>query len=156
MGLGGLAAHAHDRLPRGHAGYVGRAALRHEVSAVTGACLLTRREAFHAVAGLDEVDLTIAYNDIDYCLKLRTSGWRVVWTPFAELYHYESASRGYEISAEKKLRFEAEKRVIRKRWAGWIKNDPSYNPNLTLDDARFSLAFPPRRGKLSSVLPPPS
>lgn len=149
MGLGGLAAHAHDRLPKGHPGYVGRAALRHEVSAVTGACLLTRREAFAAVEGLDEVNLKVAYNDIDYCLKLREAGWRIVWTPFAELYHFESASRGHEVSAEKKARFETEKVTMRQRWSRWIDNDPSYNPNLTLDDARFSLSFPPRGERMS-------
>jgi GT2 family glycosyltransferase len=144
LGLGGLAAHAHTGIHRGMPGYAGRAILRHELSAVSAACMLTRRKAYVAVGGLDEADLKVAYNDVDYCLKLRAAGWKIVWTPFADLYHYESASRGYERSRAKQDRLEKEKIVIRKRWQSWLDRDPAYNPNLSLDDDRFSLGFPPR------------
>ena len=144
LGLGGLAAHAHEGLDRHSAGYVGRMALQHDVSAVTGACLAVRRDLFLQVGGLDERELTVAYNDVDFCLKLRTLGLRNVWTPFVELHHHESATRGYETSPEKQRRFEAEKDVIRRRWRKWLDHDPAYNPNLTDSRADFSLAWPPR------------
>lgn len=147
IGVGGVAGHANHGIARGLNGYMGRATLRHEVSAVTAACLLTRKEAFTAVGGLDEVHLKIAFNDIDYCLKLRESGWKIVWTPFAELYHHESASRGYEDSPEKIERFEREQSVMRERWASWIAADPAYNPNLSLANGMFEPAFPPRHHK---------
>ncbi|MCU0830695.1 MAG: glycosyltransferase family 2 protein [Rhizobiaceae bacterium] len=144
MGLGGYAAHAHWRFPRGTAGYVGRAALRQSYSAVTAACLAVRREHYVAVGGLDEENFKVAYNDVDFCLKLRAHGLRNVWTPFAELYHHESATRGYETTPEKQKRFDGEKANLKAKWQAIIDHDPAYNPNLTLDHADFSLAFPPR------------
>jgi GT2 family glycosyltransferase len=144
VGLGGVAGHAHRGLNIGDDGYMGRATLRQELSAVTGACLLTRREAFEAAGGLDEEYLKVSFNDIDYCLKLRSLGWRIVWTPFADLYHHESASRGSDRTSEKWQRFTREKEVMKSRWQTWIDHDPAYNPNLSLDDNMFSLAFPSR------------
>lgn len=147
MGLGGLAAHMHAEFPRGTMGYVGRAALRQTVSAVTAACLVVTRSNFENVGGLNEQDLTVAYNDVDFCLKLNAAGLRNIWTPHAELYHHESATRGYEISPEKKARFEKEKQYMLDNWSEIIAHDPAYSPNLTLDNAHFTLAFPPREKK---------
>lgn len=144
MGLGGLAAHAHHGMARGLVGYSGRAVLRQEYSAVTGACLLTKKSTYLSLGGLDEALLKVAYNDVDYCLRLRQARLAVVWTPHAQLYHHESASRGYETSPEKIARFEGEKAVMLARWPTWIANDPAYNPNLSLSNGMFELAFPPR------------
>jgi GT2 family glycosyltransferase len=113
------------------------------LSAVTGACLLVRREVFEEVGGLDET-LAVAFNDIDFCLKVRARGYRNVWTPFAELYHHESASRGKEDTDEKMARFNAEARLMQDRWGDALRNDPAYNPNLSLQSHSFELAFPPR------------
>ncbi len=147
MGLGGLAAHAHSNLPRNSFGYVGRAALKQTLSAVTAACLVVSRENFDSVGGLDEDNLTVAYNDVDFCLKLDRAGLRNIWTPHAELYHHESATRGYEVSPEKQARFEKEKQYMLKHWAEIIAKDPAYSPNLTLDFSNFAYAFPPRTTK---------
>ena len=116
MGLGGLAAHAFEKFHRSSRGYNGRAALRSNCSAVTGACLAVRKDHFFAVGGLDE-ELPIAYNDIDLCLKLDAAGLRNVWTPFAELYHYESQTRGAEDTPEKQTRQKREADRMRRRWA---------------------------------------
>jgi GT2 family glycosyltransferase len=144
MGLGGLAGHAHLNFPRSSAGYVGRAALTQNFSAVTGACLVVRKELYERVGGLNEQDLAIAYNDVDFCLKLTRLGLRNVWTPFAELYHHESATRGYETTPEKMKRFQSEKSYMLQKWRSEIDMDPAYSQNLTLDAADFTLAFPPR------------
>jgi len=144
LGLGGLAAHAHTGFHRSSAGYVGRAALQQDVSAVTGACLAVNRALFLEAGGLDEQDLTVAYNDVDFCLRLLQRGLRVIWTPFAELYHHESATRGYETTPEKRRRFAEEQAVMRRRWQALLDRDPAYNPNLTDSAADFSLAWPPR------------
>ncbi len=147
MGLGGLAAHIHGGLERGTPGYVGRAALRQSLSAVTGACMVVSRDNYEKVSGLDEENLAVAYNDIDFCLKLQAIGKRNIWTPHAELYHHESASRGYENTPEKLMRFQKEADFMKKKWPDQIKADPAYSPNLTLNDCNFSLAFPPRISK---------
>lgn len=158
LGLGGLAAHAHEGLPRSSPGYVGRAALQQDVSAVTAACLAVRRELFQQVGGFDERELTIAYNDVDFCLKLRSLGLRNVWTPFAELYHRESATRGHDTTPDKQRRFDAEKAAIKRKWQTWLDRDPAYNPNLTDSRSDFSLAWPPRVWKpwLESLATPSS
>jgi hypothetical protein len=93
---------------------------------------------------LDETDLAIAFNDIDFCLRVRENGYRNVWTPYAEFYHYESATRGYEETPEKLDRFEKERDYMKQRWGELLLNDPAYNPNLALDRETFTLAFPPR------------
>jgi GT2 family glycosyltransferase len=113
-------------------------------SAVTAACLVIRREIFEKVGGFDETKLAVAFNDIDFCLRVLKAGYRNLWTPFAELYHHESASRGIEDSPDKLERFAAEIATMRGRWAAILDRDPAYNPNLTAEFEDFSLAVPPR------------
>lgn len=144
LGMGGIAAHAHKGLPAGLNGYAGRAALIQGFSAVTAACLVIRRSVYQAVGGLDEHNLGVAFNDVDFCLRLREAGYRNVWTPYAELIHHESATRGQDLSPEKKARFDRERDFMRQRWGDWIGHDPAYSPNLTLDAEDFSYAWPPR------------
>ena len=145
LGVGGLAGHATKHLKKGDPGYFGRACLQQEFSAVTAACLLVKREHYRSVEGFDETHLTIAFNDVDFCLKLREKGLRNLWTPYAELYHHESASRGYEDTPEKQARFQKELEYMIKRWAKELHHDPAYSPNLTLEKDDFSLAWPPRQ-----------
>jgi GT2 family glycosyltransferase len=147
LGTSGIAAHAYSHRPRGHVGQIGRALLAQTLSAVTAACLVIRRDVFRAVGGFDEEQFAIAYNDVDLCLRLRAKGYRTVWTPYAELYHVESASRGYEDTPEKRERFEREVEHMRRRWADVLERDPAYNPNLSLAGESFGLAFPPRTGR---------
>lgn len=135
IGLGGVAGHAHHRMKRGELGYFGRAAITQGFSAVTAACLVTTKAAYEKVGGLNETDLTVAFNDVDFCLKLLEAGFRNVWTPFAELYHHESVSRGQDDTPEKQARFTKETEYMRQRWSRWISNDPCYNTNLTLVSA---------------------
>jgi O-antigen biosynthesis protein len=144
LGVHGWAAHAHNRFPRGSLGYQGRMALVSEFSAVTGACLLVRKSSYEAVGGLNEEALKISCNDVDLCLKLKKIGLRNVWTPFADLYHHESATRGFEDTPAKKARFASELAYMRQHWGEQLKNDPAYNPNLTLEAQDFGLAWPPR------------
>jgi glycosyltransferase involved in cell wall biosynthesis len=129
IGAGGIANHYHLRLPRGNIGYFGRGVLQQELSAVTGACMMVRREVFDKVGGLDE-QIAVAYNDIDFCLRLRAAGYRIIWTPFAELTHHESASRGYERGQEKIERFRRETDFMQTRWGKTLEQDPFHNPNL--------------------------
>ena len=127
-------------------GYFGRLATAHDVSAVTAACAVVRREAFEAVGGFDETDLAVAFNDVDLCLKLGRAGWRIVWTPWATLTHHESATRGSDVAPEKLVRFHGEIRVMIERWGAALRRDPHYNPNLSLTSAHFTLAgMTPRR-----------
>jgi glycosyltransferase involved in cell wall biosynthesis len=125
----GVANHYHLRLPRGKIGYFGRAVLQQELSAVTGACMMVRREVFDKVGGLDE-QIAVAYNDIDFCLRLRAAGYRIIWTPFAELTHHESASQVYDDNLEKIARHQREMRFMRARWGKTLEQDPFHNPNL--------------------------
>jgi GT2 family glycosyltransferase len=143
LGMGGVAAHAHRDMPRGQAGYFGRATLTQALSAVSAACLMVRRKAFEDVGGFDEA-LAVAYNDVDLCLRLRQSGLRNVWTPFAELYHFESASRGADTRGAARARLLAEAELLRTRWKEQLDADPYFNPNLSLDRPDFALAYPPR------------
>ncbi len=145
LGPGGCAVHAHKALPRGLNGYAGRAALIQSFSAVTAACLVVRKSLYEQVGGLDEVNLSVAFNDVDFCLRLREAGYRNVWTPYAELLHHESATRGEDVAPEKRERFERELAFMQQRWGALIADDPAYNPNLTLGAEDFSLAWPPRR-----------
>lgn len=144
VSLGGVAGHSHKHLEKGNPGYQGRATLTQSVSAVTGACLIIRKSIFDSLGGLNESDLQIAYNDVDFCLRVREAGYRNIWTPYAELYHYESASRGYEDTPEKKARFEKETSYMQRRWGKALHYDPAYSPNLTLAHEDFSFAWPPR------------
>jgi GT2 family glycosyltransferase len=141
--VAGLAAHAHVGKPRGDDGYMSRAALVQALSAVTAACVCMRREVFEQVGGFDET-LAVAFNDVDLCLKIQAAGYRNLYTPFAELYHHESASRGYEDTPEKMERFGREADILRSRWMPVLMSDPYYNPNLTLSGEPFTLAWPPR------------
>jgi O-antigen biosynthesis protein len=143
LGVGGVAGHAHKYLRRGEPGYMSRAVLIQNFSAVTAACLLVRKSIFQEVGGVDE-ELPVAFNDVDFCLRVMTKGYRNVWTPYAELIHHESASRGLEDSPEKQERFLREHLLMRDRWGEPIRSDPAYNPNLTLEREDFSLAWPPR------------
>lgn len=145
LGLGGVANHAYCGEPAGHAGHGARALVVQNLSAVTAACLVIRRQVYDQVGGLDE-RLQVAFNDIDFCLRVREAGYRNVWTPFAELYHHESASRGREDSQEKVRRFHQEVALMTSRWGGALEWDPAYNPNLSLriEDTSSQLAFPPR------------
>jgi len=144
IGLGGVAGHSHKHLPRKSPGYFWRAQLIQNFSAVTAACLIVRKSIFDEVGGLNEDKLQVAFNDVDLCLKVREAGYRNVWTPYAELYHHESATRGYEDTPEKKQRFSEEVQYMKEQWGQTLMNDPAYSPNLTLDYEDFSLAWPPR------------
>ncbi|HTA64190.1 MAG TPA: glycosyltransferase [Xanthomonadaceae bacterium] len=143
LGLGGVAGHVHGSHPRGYVGQMGRAQLTQNLSAVTAACLLVRRSVFDEAGGLDE-SLSVAFNDVDFCLRIRRLGYRNLWTPLAELYHHESATRGYEDSPKKKARFAGEVERMQMTWGDELITDPAYNPNLTLTGTPFELAFPPR------------
>ena len=144
LGIHGWAAHAHNHFPRGSLGYKGRMALTQSFSAVTGACLLVRKSSYEAVGGLNEDALKISCNDVDFCLKLQKIGMRNVWTPFADLYHHESATRGFEDTPAKKARFAGELAYMQQHWAAELHNDPAYSRNLTLSAQDFGLAWPPR------------
>ncbi len=138
----GVAGHYGTETDAKDPGYFGQSALTREVAAVTGACLAVRKSVFEAVGGLDAEHLSIAFNDIDLCLRIRASGLRVVWTPFAELYHLESASRGFDLDPGKIDRFRREYRTMRERWGPVLDNDPFYNINFSRFDAAFRLAAP--------------
>lgn len=144
VGLGGVAGHSHKHFPRDNPGYCGRLWLTQNLSAVTAACLLLRKSVFEQVQGLDAENLKVAFNDVDFCLRIKEAGFWNVWTPYAELYHYESATRGYEDTPEKQARFTSEVEYMKQRWGASLLIDPAYNPNLTLDREDFSFAFPPR------------
>jgi len=143
LGIGGVAGHAHKHFERNAHGYFCRAAHHQSFSAVTAACLMIRRPIFEAVGGLDE-GLAVAFNDVDFCLRVRSAGYRNVWTPYAELIHHESASRGLELTPEQRKRFEGEVNYMLRRWGDVLDNDPAYSPNLTLTYEDFSYAWPPR------------
>jgi GT2 family glycosyltransferase len=106
---------------------------------VTAACLLVRRDVYEAVGGLDQNNLTVAFNDVDFCLKVRAAGYLNLWTPYAELYHHESKSRGFDQTSEKAARFMKEIEYMKKQWKTHLLVDPFYSPNLTLDTEDFSL-----------------
>jgi GT2 family glycosyltransferase len=146
LGAGGIAGHAHAGLRPGDPGYFARAHLAQDVSAVTTACALVKRQAYLQVGGFDE-NLAVTFNDVDLCLRLHDAGYRVVWTPYAELFHHESASRGFEDSTPKQVRFLAEVDYMKAKWGDRLQRDPFYNPNLSLDENLFTLAFPPRTTK---------
>ena len=131
LGIGGVASHSHKYLDGDHEGYFSRMRIVHNVSAVTAAALLVRKDIFEAVGGLDEALLPVAFNDIDFCLKVRTAGYRNLFTPFAVLTHFESKSRGAEDTPAKRARFLNECKLMKARWQHLLDNDPYYNPNLT-------------------------
>ena len=140
LGISGLAGHSHKYYDENSCGYFHRPRLTQTLSAVTAACLLVRTELYKQVGGLDEKNLTIAFNDVDFCLKLREAGFQNIYTPYAKLYHHESISRGQENSPEKQARFLSEVAFMQKKWGEILNNDPYYNPNLTNQSDDFSLA----------------
>lgn len=146
VGMGGVAGHRYLHQPQNGIGYFGQLILVRNVMAVTGACLMVRRQTFLEVGGLDEEALPVAFNDVDLCLKLAEQGYRNLWTPYAKLYHYESASRGTDLTGQKAVRFKRELTHMRTRWGRRLDHDPYWNPNLSLHGCDILLAFPPRDG----------
>lgn len=142
IGLGAhrSAGHTHYKMPKEHLGYMGRLCYAQDVTAVTAACLLVKRTVYEEVEGLDET-FTISLNDVDFCLKIRAKGYLNIFTPFAELYHYESKTRGME-EGEKLRRYERECAHFREKWKAELEaGDPYYNPNFSLDYSDFTLKF---------------
>jgi glycosyltransferase involved in cell wall biosynthesis len=144
LGVKGVAGHAHKLIPRNSAGYLNRAMIIQNLSAVTGACMVLRRAVFEELGGLDEVNLTVAFNDVDLCIRLLENNYRIVWTPYAELYHLESASRGRDDTQENAPRFSKESEYMIHVWKDRLTSDPCYSQNLTLHGEDFSFAMPPR------------
>jgi len=139
VGMGGVAGHSHLSFPRQAAGYMQRLTYTQNVAAVTGACLLSPKVAFDRVGGFDEA-FVLAFNDVDFCLKVLKAGYRVVWTPDAELYHFESKTRGPEDTDEKQKRFKREYDLFHLKWGEFLKlGDPYYSPHFRLDRPDFAL-----------------
>jgi glycosyltransferase involved in cell wall biosynthesis len=141
LGLGGVAGHPYKDFPRGDQGQKNRLRLVQNYSAVTAACLVIQKDRYLEVGGLNEKDLSIAFNDVDLCCKLIKAGYRNLWTPYAELYHHESATRGVDNTPEKKARFQSEIDYMTNTWGYLLMTDPAYNPNLTLVGEDFSPAY---------------
>lgn len=150
LGVGGVAGHSFIRLPRGSDGYFGRAGLEQDLSCVTAACMLMRRDVFKKLGGFNE-DLSVAFNDVDLCVRLRNAGWRVIWTPQVELIHHESATLGRHDSPERRAQFQREVDLMRELWGAALVSDPFYNPNLSLETNGFTLASPPRISRLPEL-----
>jgi GT2 family glycosyltransferase len=145
LGPSFAAVHAFNDRMDGDAGYGDLLRVAHECTAVTAACLVTRRREYLEVGGMDEVRFPVNFNDVDYCLKLRARGKRIVVTPHAKLVHLKSASRGPNVGANHERRFERELQNLRAKWGAVIAADPYYSPMLSLDPIPFSaLAWPPR------------
>lgn len=140
LGIGGVAGHAHKYFDAESAGYFSRLHLTQNLSAVTAACLTVEKEIYQRAGGLNDSDLKVAFNDVDFCLKVKSLGLRNIWTPYAMLYHHESISRGQEDTHEKKVRFNREVLYMQERWGELLSSDPAYNKNLTLVHEDFSLA----------------
>lgn len=139
IGINGVAGHSHKYFMKILNGYVGRLQIVQNLSAVTGACLMMRREVFEEAKGFDE-EFLLALNDVDLCLKIRENGYLVVWTPYSELYHYEYKTRGYNDTPGKKEQYEREVKLFQKKWKDFLgKGDPYYSPNLTLEKEDFSI-----------------
>lgn len=138
LGIAGVAGHSHKYFSNRNPGYFSRLRLTQNYSAVTAAALLVRKSVFNEVGGLDEQHLRVAFNDVDFCLKVREAGYRNLWTPYAELYHHESVSRGHEDTPEKQARFKREAEFMKEKWGALLQNDPFYSPNLTLEHENFT------------------
>lgn len=141
LGIGGVADHMFKHQSAQYVGYFGRAVLPQNLSAVTAACMMVRKSVFQELGGFDEQNFAVAYNDVDFCLRAREAGHMVVYTPYAELIHHESKSRGYEDTPEKQERFLREYESMLQRWGGVLSKDPYYNPNLSCRRADFSVSF---------------
>ena len=139
LGRHRAAGHIFSKVDKENLGYMGRLCYAQNLSAVTFACVMIPRHVWDEVGGLDE-SFAVAFNDVDMCMRIRKAGYLIVWTPYAELYHYESKSRGLEDTPEKKKRFEGEVKRFQERWKDELAaGDPYYNPNLSLDREDFSL-----------------
>ena len=139
IGIGGVAGSVFVGMKRGYTGYMHRAAIQQDLSAVTAACMMMKRSVFEEVGGLEE-ELKVAFNDVDLCLRIREKGHLIVYDPYVELYHYESKTRGAEDTKEKVRRFQGEIEYMRSHWIDILKNgDPAYNPNLSLKKWDYSL-----------------
>ena len=139
IGLSGIAGNMLVNLPFGKHAYFGREAATRNVSAVTGACMFSRRELYEEVGYMDENDFKVAFNDVDFCLKLMEKGYRNLYIPYVELYHYESKSRGYEYSKEKEERFNREAENFKRKWKKYIDYDPYYNINFTRKTCNYDI-----------------
>jgi GT2 family glycosyltransferase len=145
LGTNFAAAHAFSERVTGDPGYGDLLVVAHECSAVTAACLLTRRRLFLEMEGFDGMRFPVNFNDLDYCLRLRERGWRIVFTPYAKLLHHESASRGADAAPHALDRYRGELRNLQNAWGETLLDDPYYNPLLSLDASPFTaLAWPPR------------
>ena len=146
-GIGGVAGHAHKYFPKQSPGYVDRLQVTQQMAAVTAACLLVRRSIFNEVGGLNEQDLRIAFNDIDFCIRVHSRGYRNIFTPYAQLYHHESISRGAEDTKAKQERFQKEVLFMVNQHGDPKKNrlptDPFYSPNLSQVHENFSINTDP-------------
>ena len=139
IGIGGIAGHAFLNMPRSRTGYLHKASIQMDLSAVTAACMMMKKDVFDKLGGFEE-KLTVAFNDVDLCLRTVEAGYLVVYNPRVELYHYESKSRGSEDNEEKVRCFQGEIEFMRTRWIRILKNgDPNYNKNLTLSKWNYSL-----------------
>lgn len=139
LGIGGVAGHSHKYFQKGVNGYFSRLKIIQNLSAVTGACIVVRKKLYEEVGGLEEKNLKIAFNDVDFCLKLLEKGYRNLWTPYVELYHHESISRGKENNPEKIARFNSEIDYMKSRWLNYLQADNYYNYNLTLKHENFEI-----------------
>lgn len=144
LGIGGVAGHSHKGFGKHSVDFYARTRVAQWISGVTGACLLVKKDLYEKVGGLDEKNLTVAFNDVDFCLKLREAGYHNIFTPHAQLYHLESESRGSDQREDTQPRFKREEAFMKKKWGDFLKSDPFYNPNLTLTSENFALSFPPR------------
>ena len=139
IGILTLAGHYHKHFDGNHPGYMGRLIYAQDLSAVTGACMMIRREVYDQLNGYDE-SFEVAFNDVDFCMRVRQAGYLIVFTPFAELYHYESKPRGQDEAPEKRARFVGEVTRFQERWKKELAaGDPYYNPNFSLDREDFSI-----------------
>jgi len=141
LGVNGLAEHFFRGYPGNWSGVNGRAQSIQDLSAVTGACMAIRRDLYIEIGGMDEA-LAISLNDVDFCIRLRSKGFRVVWTPFAVLGHQESMSRGYTHAEVDRAVYATEANRFRSRWDTWLDDDPAYNPNLARAGHAFALGTP--------------
>jgi GT2 family glycosyltransferase len=139
LGIGGVAGHSHKYFPKNVHGYFSRMKIIQNYSAVTAACLAVRKKLYEEVGGLEEEHLKVAFNDVDFCLKLLEKGYRNLWTPYVELYHHESISRGSDESEEKRERFMSEVTYMKNKWKSKLEVDGLYNRNLTNKHENFGL-----------------
>tara|TARA_Y100001960_G_C14285224_1_gene638830 strand:- start:197 stop:643 length:447 start_codon:yes stop_codon:yes gene_type:complete len=130
--MGGVAGYAHPHSKREDSGEFGRSKIIRNYSAVTAAALAIKKSIYDEVGGLNAERLAVAFNDVDFCLRVKEAGYQNVYSPFAELYHHESVSRGPDTDPIKAKRFESEALYMKDKWKIFIENDPSYNTNLSL------------------------